>query len=230
MSNLKWDYHIDQSIAKAKQCIGWVKRTVITREKSVMLNIYKSMIRPHLEYCVQLWNPVPKHGNWATVMELESVQRQYTRLIDVIGLLTYKERLDSLKLTTLIERRARGDLIEVYKIFSGKCNYGKDFFKFSRSGMNIVLSGILSGTNTFQIRVAKYWNKLPSEVKLADNVIQFKTRLEYFKCKHIKSIGNYWELSNEVFNRINDESRASYADFMMDNPYIAKRRGVNIHV
>ena len=52
MNNLKWDFHISQNISKAKKCIGWVKRNVISREKCVMLNIYKSLIRPHLEYCV----------------------------------------------------------------------------------------------------------------------------------------------------------------------------------
>ena len=51
-----------------------------------MINIYKSLVRPNLEYCVQLWNPIPKHGNWALIMELESVQRKFTRLMNGIGL------------------------------------------------------------------------------------------------------------------------------------------------
>ena len=53
-NDLKWDYHISQSLSKAKQCVGWVSRSVISREKAVMLNIYKSLVRPNLEYCVQL--------------------------------------------------------------------------------------------------------------------------------------------------------------------------------
>ena len=36
-------------------------------------------------------------------------------MIDGLGLLPYSERLETLKLTTLIERCARGDLIEVFK-------------------------------------------------------------------------------------------------------------------
>ena len=50
--------------------------------------------------------------------ELESVKRKLTRLIDGIGLML-RHRLSSLKLTTVIEHRARGDLIEVFKIFRG---------------------------------------------------------------------------------------------------------------
>ena len=71
VSKLKWNYHIEQNISNAKTCIGWVTR----READVMINIYKSLVRPNLEYCVQLWDPIPKHGNWALIMELESVQR-----------------------------------------------------------------------------------------------------------------------------------------------------------
>ena len=46
-------------------------------------------------------------------MELESVQRRFTRLVDGIGLLPYKDRLEKLRITTLIKRRARGDIIEL---------------------------------------------------------------------------------------------------------------------
>ena len=52
-------------------------------------------------------------------MELESVQRRFTRLIDGIGTMRYSERLEALQLTTLAERRIRGDLIEVFKIVNG---------------------------------------------------------------------------------------------------------------
>ena len=100
-------------------------------------------------------------------MELESVQRRFTRLVDGIGLLTYNDRLKKLRITTVIERRARGDIIELLKIFRGLCSYGSSLFKFSRSGMNIVLTKNASNINTFQIRVAKYGNKIPDDVKLS---------------------------------------------------------------
>ena len=82
---------------------------------------------------MQLWSPKPEHVNWTTIMALESVQREFTRLIDGVGLLTYEARLCKLKLTTLIERRGRGDLIEVFKIFKGLCRYGKPLLNFSRT-------------------------------------------------------------------------------------------------
>ena len=92
-----------------------------------MIAIYKALIRPHLEYCVQLWNPVAAHGSWGTVLELESVQRRFTRLIDEVGTLPYSRRLEILNLTTLAERRIRGDLIEAFK-----GTYTKTFFAGTR--------------------------------------------------------------------------------------------------
>ncbi|KAL5266962.1 hypothetical protein ACHWQZ_G004116 [Mnemiopsis leidyi] len=125
-SSLLWNEQIKTSVSKANQMICWVVRNLINREKNVMLAIYKALIRPHLEYCVQLWNPVAAHGNWATVLELESVQRRFTRLIDEVGTLPYSRRLEILNLTTLAERRIRGDLIEAFKATSGLTDYGSE--------------------------------------------------------------------------------------------------------
>ena len=44
-------------------------------------------------------------------MDIESCQRQFTRIISGQGTLTYRQRLSNLGLTTLLERRIRGDLI-----------------------------------------------------------------------------------------------------------------------
>ena len=123
-TNLDWKDHITNAINKANSVIGWVARNIITRDQKVMVNIYKSLIRPHLEYCVQIWSPAARHGNWATIMEIEAVQRRFTHMIDGMGLLPYNERLSKLSITTLLERRMRGDLIETYKIFKGLVAYG----------------------------------------------------------------------------------------------------------
>ena len=102
-----------------------------------MLRVYKTLIRPHLEYCVQLWNPAAEHGNGSLMLRIESVQRRFTRIIEEVGLLPYSERLQSLQLTTLAERHSRGDRIEFYKA-------NKSFFQlagvlnFSRSGSNLI--------------------------------------------------------------------------------------------
>ena len=85
---LLWNDQINSCVSKANQMICWITRNLISREQSLMLRIYKTLIRPHLEYCVQLWNPAPEHGNWSQILKIEGVQRRFTRMIDA------KEKMD----------------------------------------------------------------------------------------------------------------------------------------
>lgn len=233
--SLKWEKQIQKSVSKAKQIIGWVRRNVISRDKETMLTIYKSLIRPHLEYCVQVWNLPAKHGNWNMIKDIESVQRDFTRLIDNLWSLTYKERLVKLKLTTLLERRMRGDIIETYKILSGKTDYGKQLYRVSRSGMKLIYTGKPGRYRDSFLpnRVLSYWNKIPDYVKNADTVTAFKSTLEAFKKnseKNTAGTGNYWELSEELLDKLSlsDESRDDYVEYMKNHPDVARRRGITI--
>ncbi len=76
-------------------------------------------------------------------------------------------------------------------------------------------------------RVVNYWNKLPAEVRGVETVLQFKHNLEIFKKNYrSSSFGNYWELSEEVFSRINDSCRQEYVSYLVDNPDVMKRRNI----
>ena len=244
--SLLWNDHIKASISKANRMICWIVRSLIIREKSVMLNIYKSLIRPHLEYCVQLWNPAVAHGNWQIILELEAVQRRFTRLIEDIGMLPYSDRLNALNLTTLAERRVRGDLIETYKIVSNLVEYGEDIFNLSRSGSNIVSSVSLKVGNakiknlrkTFlPERVLPFWNALPVFVKNSYSVNNFKINLEIFKSdcisKGIMNDHHHWSISNEVIGKIEGanylENKKRHNDYLWFHPYVAKKQFINLN-
>ena len=126
---------------------------------------------------MQVWSPLPSHGNWGLIHEVEDVQRSFTRMIDGIGTMTYENRLKSLGLTTLLERRARGDLIETFRIVSGIAKYGHNLFKFSRSGKNLISRPGDQNSwkhSLLSRRVISYWNKLPSNVKSVKTVDAFK--------------------------------------------------------
>ena len=196
-------------ISKANQKTGWVMRNILSRDAYVIVKVYKTLIRPHVEYCTQAWAPVARHGNWNFILKLEGIQRKITRIINGLGDLSYKQRLETLGLTTLLERRMRGDLIETFKILNDKNNYGKDFFNVSSRTGNL-LSRPISQTKTtkqldfFSNRVIKYWNKLPNDVKSSTSVNSFKNKLDKFRKlgKSQNLQGHFWELSDEIFNRI----------------------------
>ena len=108
----------------------------------------------------------------------EIIGIRFTRLIDEIGLAPYSERLKALGITTLVERRVRGDLIEAYKIISGVVNYGSKLLNISRSGVNLVSSHRrlyhdIMRRNIFSERVIPYWNALPTYVKTSSSVNVF---------------------------------------------------------
>ena len=60
-------------------------------------------------------------------VELEDTQLSLTKTIDRIGLPSYSDRRKNLRLTALLERRMRGDLMETLEIDSEQADYGKNF-------------------------------------------------------------------------------------------------------
>ena len=71
-------------------------------------------MRPHLEYVATIWNTYKK----CYVDDLENVQRRATKLHQNISHLSYPEHLAALNLPTLVYRRIRGDMIEIFKVIN----------------------------------------------------------------------------------------------------------------
>ena len=94
------------------QSLGLIKRTFTHLTKESFLILYKTYVRPHLEYCVSIWNPFLVQN----IDKLEWIQQRATELVPELAQLPYETRLQHLDLLSLFCRRQRGDLIDVYKI------------------------------------------------------------------------------------------------------------------
>ena len=56
--------------------LGLINRTIKYKNQEVLMNLYKSMVCPHLEYCSTVWSP---HYVKDKLM-LEKVQRRFSRM------------------------------------------------------------------------------------------------------------------------------------------------------
>ena len=114
--------------AKANQMLGLIRRNIVYKEKELIIPLYKTIVRPHLEYCIQAWRPYRKKD----IDMLERVQRRATKMIQKRRNINYEMRLKECGLTTLETRRLRGDQIEVFKILNGYENIDRNMFSQSR--------------------------------------------------------------------------------------------------
>ena len=122
--------------------------------------------------------------------KLEMIQRRATRrMSDVHG--SYPERLQQLNLTTLEERRKRGDAIEVFKYLRGFLDVNKETLftlnnvnqpktrqQHSFMPLSVPRANLDMRKNFFSVRGAKLWNSLPSNIRESKTVNQFKNRYD----------------------------------------------------
>ncbi|KAJ8039280.1 hypothetical protein HOLleu_16943 [Holothuria leucospilota] len=123
--NLKPSRQCAAAAARANRVLELIKRNFSSFSKDIVLNLYKQLVRPHLDYAAQA--PSMKRTN---LFLLEQVQKRATRLIPEVKHLPYHVRLKHLGLTTLELKRLRGDMLQVYKFLSERnplssCNHFK---------------------------------------------------------------------------------------------------------
>jgi ribonuclease P/MRP protein subunit RPP40 len=182
---LKFSRHIKDKINKAFSVLGVIKRNFKYLNADTLVLLYKSMVRVHIEYGQSVWAP----HSITLSDELERVQKRATKLIHGFHKLKYSDRLQKCGLPTLKFRRLRGDMIETYKILTGR--YDKEAapeLKLNKSSKARGNSYKLENHRTrydlrkyfFTNRIVNIWNSLPDEVVLSTTTNQFKNRLDKF--------------------------------------------------
>ena len=191
-SSLKPSFHIAEAVKKANRALGVLLRCLTFRDKFHFIRLYKTYVRCHLEYAVQAWNPWTKQD----IENIESVQKRAIRSCHGLQGSTYEEKLTEVGLTTLADRRHRGDMLETFKILNeiDDVDYHLWFSKVAeqhqrtRQAVTILSDGSTVGSenlmkpklqleirkNFFSCRVVDGWNNLPDEVKKSGNVEEFK--------------------------------------------------------
>jgi hypothetical protein len=184
-SSCKFSEQCNEAVKSANRTLGMIKRNITYKSKDVITSLYKALVRPKLEYCVQAWRPFLERD----IDNLEKVQRRASKMINECKLLNYNDRLVKTGLVTLEDRRTRGDMIEVFKIINGIDNLDvKNFFSFAGSSrtrghkhkLTKSRSRLDIRKHSFSQRVVNKWNELPEVVVDAKSVNCFKNRYDKF--------------------------------------------------
>lgn len=194
--DLKFRKHTKVITSEALKTIGMVRRSFGMVTSRQFLKIYKTYIRPKLDYANSITCPFTEQD----VQLIERVQRKALKLIKwtfsekhLIDDMEYVNRLRFLGLTTLETRRARGDMIEVYKLFHG--HYDVDVSTIftlktetrTRQNHSLVIYKELVKSKTvkrsFRHRVVDLWNSLNEDIVNAPSLNVFKNRLDAKFCE-----------------------------------------------
>ena len=131
------------------------------------MHLYRSLVRPHLQYANQIWAPhLRKH-----ITAIENVQHRATKLVPSLKNLPYPDRLRALNLPTLAYRRQRGNMIELFKILTP--TYDPEVSNFiNLADSNTTTRGhhlkikktrprLKIQLHSFPLRCTDQWNNLP---------------------------------------------------------------------
>jgi len=200
-SDLRWSNHVNTIVSKANRVLGMLLKTFTSRDKDLWKLLYVSLVRPHLEFASTVWNPYLK----GDIEALEKVQRKASKIPSSMRGLDHEERLKMWGLTTLEERRTRGDLIQMYKVRNGLEDIGwctgpqylppptddrpltRDAShnkyrlkreKFSARSCNDFGHQVTVRNEFFLNRVVGNWNKLASSQIEAQSLNIFKARID----------------------------------------------------
>ena len=181
---------VSKAAQKANQVLGRLLRSFKCREKTTMVQLYKTFVRPHLEYAIQAWCPYTIKD----IDTLEKVQKRFVRQITSLSG-TYEEKLLKIGLTSLRDRRTRGDCIETFKMLRGFTKVDKSTwltFLSREVGPQTRLSSDPLSLETkparldlrkhfFSVRIPTIWNALPLTIRQSTSVNQFKALYDKFQ-------------------------------------------------
>ena len=188
--DLSWTIHIATICDKARQMAAWVFSVFSTRRTDILIILYKSLVRCHLEYCSPLWNP----SKIADIQNLESIQRTFTSKIAGLKDLHYWERLKKLSLLSLQRRRERYIAIHMWKIRHGLTSNDLQitFVDNNRHGTFAKVPPLQRGCkmrhrslqeNSFAIMGPRIWNCILGHIRKWDTLDLFKKHLTTFVLK-----------------------------------------------
>lgn len=122
--DMKPTAHCQRAARTGGAVLNQIMRAFHYRDRHVFVRLYTTYVRPHLEYAAPAWSPWTR----GDVELLERVQQRAVRAVAGLEGRTYEDRLLELGLSSLEHRRKELDLVQAYKILSGKDDVKSDLW------------------------------------------------------------------------------------------------------
>ena len=174
--------HIEGVIKKVRQKIGWVCQTFKYRSMEFMRHMYVSLIRPHLDYCSQLWAP----SEGVLMDRLERVQRNYLLLVPELRNMKYTDQLRMMNIQSLERRYDRYHVIYVRKALLGlvpRMGLIEEHDRDHRLGLRLKVPRTTNKLReeSFVVRGPEAFNCLPKDLRNEiGSMDTFKKKLDEF--------------------------------------------------
>ena len=186
-NDLSWSPHIDKITSKTRQLIGILYRRFYKwSSSSALLQLYLSLIRPHLEYAVQVWSPYLVKD----IQKLESVQKFALKVCLKKWNCSYDELLCESGISELADRRKLLSLMYLYKAANGLMTVPDGIVVPRLCAHNTRLSSQVTfvqpfaRTNTYHHSffpsTISLWNSLPKSVITVPSAMSFKHNLSSY--------------------------------------------------
>ena len=175
--NLKFHDQVANACKKATKEINIVRRSFVSRNPNFLSNMFKIYVRPHLEYCGQVWNPVYS----GDALALEKVQNRFTRMLPYGYIMPPEERNRVLGITDHRTRRLRGDLIYMYKLLDEGDLFtplGNSRTRGHSRRLYVPPARNNLRKHSFSLRAVSIWNSLPDDVVTSASLDIFKSKID----------------------------------------------------
>jgi len=184
--SMKWSEHCGKAAATATRVLAQIARAFSYRDRSTFMRLYKSYVRPHLEFASPAWSP------WL-VRDMDALEKVQKKAVGMVGGLkgaTYEEKLVELGLQSLSERRREADLLLIQKVMHGTCRVNGEKWKNARNNGGPLTRAAADPTrldqprarleirsNYYTVRIPREWNELPQDLRETQSAARFKANL-----------------------------------------------------
>ena len=186
-NTMSWSYHINEILAKAEKRLSIMRRSKHILPRSCLDKLYKSMIRPLLDYCDVIYDSCTMYES----QRLDKLQRKASLLCTGAFRITSNEKvLKELGWSKLANRRTNHRLVLLYKILNNLApQYLKRLCNLTSHNTNNYL---LRRNNSFLVptihresfsksffpKTIRDWNNLANSIKQSQSLTIFKTKVK----------------------------------------------------